>query len=68
MKYNNKQKTPLKFNGIFLSLCGPYEPVYEPFYAGFEDNFNEKIMILFIFMAKITKLVESLNKIIKNEF
>jgi hypothetical protein len=24
----------------FLEVCGPYEPVYEPFFAGFEEDFN----------------------------
>ena len=31
----------------FLEVCGPYEPVYEPFYAGFEKTC---IQIGFIFI------------------
>ena len=28
----------------FLNLCGPYEPVYEPFFAGFEEAFKQVVL------------------------
>jgi hypothetical protein len=44
--FRTKKTTKINDFGGLFKFGGPYEPVYEPFYAGFEENFNMSIDLI----------------------